>query len=239
MSSFSSEKDTNFCFPIPDVLENEKVKVVPFIPSQHAKALVEGFDDNTWNYMSYGPFSSPEQFVKEFWEGLRANPAATMFTIFDKVGPLALDGQPVIAGMVSYVHSSDKDACTEIGFVVILPQFQRTHVTSCMVGLLMHYALDLPEDGGLGVRRLQWVCNPNNAPSRKVAERMGFRLEGIFRWDRVLPPSKAIGFKEGPMRKGDPWAGNGGRDSAYLSCCWDDWEGWAREQVDKVMTRTK
>ncbi|KAJ4488222.1 acyl-CoA N-acyltransferase [Lentinula aciculospora] len=238
--SLSSEKDTNFCFPIPDVQENDRVKLVPFIPSKHAKDLVEGFGQNTWNYLSYGPFASVEQFVEEFWEkGMRTNPATTSFTILDKASPLTINGEITIAGIVSYINSSDQDACTEIGFVIILPQFQRTHVTSNMVGLLMHYALDLPEEGGLGLRRLQWVCNTKNAASLKVAERMGFLFEGVLRWARVLPPSKAIGYKPAPERKGDPRAGKGGRDSAFSSCCWDDWEGGVRDQVDKVMARTK
>ncbi|KAE9406459.1 hypothetical protein BT96DRAFT_963543 [Gymnopus androsaceus JB14] len=212
--SFSSEKDTNFCFPIPDVLENDKVQLVPFI------RLVEGFDANTWNYLSYGPF----EILGE--SACRANHATTTFTILDKVGPLAVNGEPVIAGMVSYINSSDADACTEIGFVVVLPQFHRTHVTS-------NHA------GGLGLRRLQWVCNTKNYPSLKVAERMGFRFEGVLRWSRVVPPKKAIGYKAAPERKGDPRAGNGGRDSAFSSCCWDDWEGGVREWVDKVMARNK
>ncbi|KAJ3726280.1 acyl-CoA N-acyltransferase [Lentinula raphanica] len=232
----SSEKDRDFCFPIPDVLENDRIKLVPFIPAQHAKALKDGFNERTWNYLSYGPFMSVEQFVEEFWEkGMRPNPSSTTFTILDKTRP----GEPVVAGMASYINSSDIDACTEIGFVVILPQFQQTHVTSNMVGLLMHYALDLPEQGGLGLRRVQWVCNAKNAPSLKVAERMGFRFEGVLRWARVLPPSKAIGYKAAPERKGDPRAGKGGRDSAFSACCWDDWEGGIREWVDQVMARAK
>lgn len=108
--------------------------------------------------------------MQEFWvNGMQPNPATTTFTILDKAGPLAVNGVPVVAGMASYINSSDTDACTEIGFVVILPQFQRSHVTSNMVetspagkeqriltthalqvGLLMHYALDLPEAGGAG-----------------------------------------------------------------------------------------
>lgn len=107
------------------------------------------------------------------------------------------------------------------------------------VGLLMHYALDLPEAGGLGVRRLQWVCSRINYPSLKVSERMGFRCEGILRWSKVLPPKKVIGYKAAPERNGDPWAGSGARDSVISSCCWDDWEGGVREWVDKVMARTK
>src|ERR1700724_2245913 len=33
----------------------------------------------------------------------------------------------------------------------------------------------------LGYRRYEWKCDALNAPSRKAAERLGFRFEGIFR----------------------------------------------------------
>jgi hypothetical protein len=33
----------------------------------------------------------------------------------------------------------------------------------------------------LGNRRYEWKCDSLNAPSRRAAERFGFRFEGIFR----------------------------------------------------------
>ena len=33
----------------------------------------------------------------------------------------------------------------------------------------------------LGYRRYEWKCDALNAPSRRAAQRLGFRLEGIFR----------------------------------------------------------
>ena len=33
----------------------------------------------------------------------------------------------------------------------------------------------------LGYRRYEWKCDALNAPSRRAAERLGFRFEGIFR----------------------------------------------------------
>ena len=33
----------------------------------------------------------------------------------------------------------------------------------------------------LGYRRLEWKCDALNAPSRSAAERLGYRLEGVFR----------------------------------------------------------
>lgn len=103
----------------------------------------------------------------------------------------------------------------------------------------MHYALDLPENGGLGLRRVQWLANKLNNPSVGLAKRLGFQMEGILRWARVLRPSEAAGSNGCPERKGDPRPGHKGRDSALLAVCWDDWENGGREKVDAEMNRTK
>jgi RimJ/RimL family protein N-acetyltransferase len=34
---------------------------------------------------------------------------------------------------------------------------------------------------GLGYRRYEWKCDSLNEPSRRTAERLGFRYEGTFR----------------------------------------------------------
>lgn len=59
-------------------------------------------------------------------------------------------------------------------------------MTSNMVGLLLHYTLDLPERGGLGLRRMQWIADERNEPSVNAAKRLGYSFEGVARWDRVL-----------------------------------------------------
>jgi RimJ/RimL family protein N-acetyltransferase len=120
---------------------------------------------------------------------------------------------------------------------MILPSFQRTHVTSNAVGLLLHYALDLPVDGGLGLRRAVWQANVFNEASVRSAERMGFKLEAVLRWDRVLPIDKDDARNKKGERNGDPRAGCVGRDTAMLSICWDDWESGGKEHVDSIMDR--
>jgi len=139
---------------------------------------------------------------------------------------------------------------TEIGTVVILPKFQRTHVASNTVGLLLHYALDLPAVGmtngysthkPLGLRRVSWTANIQNEPSVRLAERLGFRKEGILRWDRVMPRDrKTMGIGNGSaVRNGDAKLECVGRDTVLLSLCWDDWENGGREKVDANMAREK
>jgi len=140
---------------------------------------------------------------------------------------------------VGLLNSSPTNLAIEIGFIMILPTFQRTHVTSNAVGLLLHYALDLPVDGGLGLRRAVWQANVFNEASVRLAERMGFKLEAVLRWDRVLPIGKNDAGNKKGERDGDPRAGCAGRDTAMLGICWDDWESGGKEHVDAIMARLK
>ena len=109
------------------------------------------------------------------------NPGWLLYAIFDLKRP-----SPALAGCIGYLHTSTEHLVTEIGFIVILPDFQRSHVTSNAVGLLLNYALDPPEKEGLGLRRVQWDTNSENQASEKVALRMGFTFEGRHRWNRVF-----------------------------------------------------
>ncbi|KAF5336232.1 hypothetical protein D9758_014360 [Tetrapyrgos nigripes] len=173
----ASERD-NFCFPIPDFLENDRVKLVPFTPSEHAdKVAAASTEKRLWTYLPHGPFKDGADLIERFWGPVfRGNPNFLMWVIFDKTKPQA-NGDPSIAAIMSYINTVEWDLWTEIGYIVVFPEFQRTHVTSNAVGLLMHYALDLPEDGGLGLRRVEWRANSLNAPSVGLAKRLGFRME--------------------------------------------------------------
>lgn len=166
------------------------------------------------------------------------------FAIFDKTRGKE-GGEGELAGMLGYTNTSPENLSTEIAFVLVLPPYRHTHVTSNAVGLLMHYALDLPSPlsgpGGLGLRRVVWQANAVNEASIRAAERMGFRMEGIKRWDRVfhdgLSKGKVGNGRDG--RVGEGREGDLGRDTAVLAICWDDWEGGGRERVDGVMNRRK
>ncbi|KZW01208.1 acyl-CoA N-acyltransferase [Exidia glandulosa HHB12029] len=119
---------------------------------------------------------------------------------------------PVFAGVIGLLNSSAENLMTEIGFVTTFPSFQRTHVNTHACGLLLKYCL-----GDLKLRRVQWQAHADNGPSRRAAERLGFKFEGIARWQRVLPADR-----EGHKRPGDEE--RPGRHSVVLAVCWDDWE---------------
>ena len=152
--------------------------------------------------------------------------------MYDKV----LEPNPAPAGIISLLDASPRDLSVEIGFVVAFPKYQRTHLTSNMVGLLLQYCLEVPENGGLGLRRVQWQANVQNGASVKAGLRMGFIHEGVKRWERIVPAAEGKpNTTERLPREGDPRRRDPGRHTAVLGLCWDDWEDGAREKVRELM----
>ncbi|KAG2749824.1 GNAT family acetyltransferase [Suillus brevipes Sb2] len=235
-------KDLNFCFPVRE-LSNERVKMTPFKASIHSSPFISivSARPELWAHMPTGPFQTVQDFDTNFLEAVvHRDPGMVLFAIIDKTKPPSgADGEGELAGMMSYTGSSSVNLCTEIGFIIILPQYQRTHVNSNAVGLLLQYALEVPSQGGLGLRRVQWQCSSVNAPSIRAAERLGFTKEGILKWHRVFQGgkdrSKVHSGREFP--RGSLGEQDYGRDTVVLSHCWDDWEQGGREKIQAIMDR--
>ncbi|KAK0463860.1 acyl-CoA N-acyltransferase [Desarmillaria tabescens] len=227
-----------FCFPIPAVLESERVKLVRCVKlAVHTKLFITAYSDvSLYDFIPLGPYKDKEEFIASLGEMVEGNDGMTMFAVYDKTRTKEEEGY---AGLVGYVDSSAQDLVTEI-FVIIAPAFHRTHVTSNAIGILLKYALDLP-GGGLGLRRVVWQASVANTASIRTAERMGFRREGVLRWHRAWPEAKSRGANGIRVRKGDPReeAFPLGRDTVVLSICWDDWEGGVRAHVEATMARTE
>ncbi|KLO17218.1 acyl-CoA N-acyltransferase [Schizopora paradoxa] len=240
--------DVNFCYPIDlKLLENERVKLTPFVPKYHAAPFVEraATHPHNFRYISISPPSTVEELCTFLESVFRANPGFVWFAIFDKTkpsdefadAPPEVGGGGSFAGCIGVINTSDVNLSSELGYVMIFPEFQRTHVLSNAAGLLLHYLLDLPTDvafPGLGLRRVQWVAHIQNAPSVAAAERLGFKREGTLRWHWTLPEGK-----EGKAtREGDPLGPSRlGRDNVFLSICCDDWESGTKERVRSLMDR--
>lgn len=100
----------------------------------------------------------------------------------------------------------------------MFPAYQRTHVTTNAIGLLLAWCLDPPSAGGLGLRRVQYQTNEENQASMRTAERMCFAFELVQKYRRVV--------------KG------GDCHSAMLAMTWEDWrENGVREKVLAMMER--
>ncbi|KAJ6262570.1 Tyrosine--tRNA ligase [Drechslerella dactyloides] len=250
LASTAVDASERFC--IPDALReisNERVKLVPFNSTLHAGEFMRVAKQHPeiWTHGPVGPFDSAQSFVSDFIEtSVRPRNDMALYTVIDKTKSAnahnGIDKEGVLAGLIAYIGTSPINLCTEIGFVITLPPFQRTHVTSNAVGLLLNFALNSPEEGGLGFRRVQWMASSVNHRSIGTAEKMGFTKEGIIRWDRLYPG----GGKKGKQSSGKKLLFHGrvthmneddlGRDSVMLSMCWDDWylEG-KKEHVNRRM----
>jgi RimJ/RimL family protein N-acetyltransferase len=138
-------------------------------------------------------------------------------------------GEGKLAGIISLLNTDADNHSTEIGCIIIGKEFQRTHVTTNAVGLLLQWCFSI-----LGMRRVQWQTNSRNEPSVATAKKMHFRDEGILRWQRVLPKEQTeVGeYVEGHAKEAP------GRHTVMLSICWDDWDAGVKDIVAERMART-
>lgn len=154
--------------PPRETIAGRLVTLEPLDADAHAPGLAGSFHDapaSLWTYLSTGPFRSTEQFAA--W--------IDAISDLDDWLPYAVivDGVPV--GFLSYMRIDAAAGVIEIGSIGFAPMLQRTTAATETLYLLLQRAFEL------GYRRLEWKCDALNAPSRRAAERFGFRYEGTFR----------------------------------------------------------
>lgn len=188
--------DVNFAFPVREV-QNDVVKITPFIPREHADAFLTSSLPHLEALYKWMPFGLPTHeslldFVEQF---MRQDPTRCLFAIIDKTRLGDFDG--TLAGIIGLINTDASRLVSEVGPVIVLPEFQRTHVTRNAVGLLLQWCMELPSvpKRGLGLRRVTWLAHPDNAASTMTALKMGFRDEGIMRFYLVSPISFHSGMK--------------------------------------------
>lgn len=165
-------------------------------------------------YVAFPEIKQDDDF-KVVYEGIRASPAECLYAIIDKSSAVG-----EYAGTIALASTEPVHATTELG-IMIFSAFQRTHVTTNAIGLLLQYTLDPPSAGGLGLRRVEWKCHAENAASRRVALRMGFEFEGIARWHRTFATgssAEALGKRNGTHGELP------GRHTASFSIVWEEWD---------------
>lgn len=230
--------DLNFVLPIPPVLSTNKLRLVPFIPRIHAATFLEGIrgHESMFKYMPVA-LEHPTDLLR-FVEKCRRDESAFLFAVIDTMRPDSNhpEWEGSLAGLFGLLGTDKTKLVTEIGPAVVLPAFQRTHVSSHAVGLLLKYVLELPPSG-LGFRKVKWAASPINTVSNNLAKRMGFKLEGVLRWKYVLPVVEGYQKLGKEARAGDARNGLLGRDSNEWALCWDDWEESGRELVERAFAR--
>ncbi|WVQ83045.1 hypothetical protein IAT38_005183 [Cryptococcus sp. DSM 104549] len=234
------EYDHNFCFDVRE-LHSGRVELRPFIPSLHAQLLLDGVqacDQNAlWGWLPVTRWDTLSDVLVWAESYVRTNPADLLYAIFSapRGSTEAVDPKDYsLAGVCAIVNANRTTLTADLGWMVVLEPFQRSHVSTHTSGLLMHRVLDMPAEGGLGLRRCMWGSSFMNDKSKAAALRLGFKHEGILRSLRV-PADGKNGTR--PGRKGDLRENCASADSWWSSVIWEEWEGGVREHVDRLMAR--
>lgn len=163
--------------PVPplEAMTGRTCRVEPIDVARHASELHEANlldrEHRNWTYLSYGPFTSLDDYVA--WLTSVARAADPQFhAIVDRESGRAV-------GVASYLRIDPDAGSIEVGHINYSPRLQRTVAATEAMYLMMRRAF------ALGYRRYEWKCNALNAPSRAAAQRLGFSYEGVFRQARV------------------------------------------------------
>lgn len=163
-------------------LEGGRVRLVPLDVERDAEALhsvsdgrpvrwgeqsVDSYDpdERIWRYMPAGPFEDAAG-LAAYLRTLVAAPDALCLCVADA----ATGGQ---LGVVNFQANYPEHLKIELGGIWYSPVAQRTGVNTQAIRLMLGHAFEL------GYRRVEWKCDSLNERSRKAAERLGFRFEGI------------------------------------------------------------
>ncbi|MBW2225266.1 MAG: GNAT family N-acetyltransferase [Deltaproteobacteria bacterium] len=158
-------------------MEGRYCRLEALSAAKHAAALHDAYaaapDSSNWTYLPYGPFASLEEYA--VWvESMQAGDDPLLFAIAGRP-----DERPV--GVTSYLRINPAQGSIEVGHLNYSPALQRTAAATEAMYLMMRRAFE-----ELGYRRYEWKCDSRNAPSRRAAERLGFRYEGTFRQAMVM-----------------------------------------------------
>lgn len=139
---------------------------------RHAEALHAAYqmapDGRDWTYMPVGPFADRAAFER-YLQAEAARTDRVSFAVVDVATNQAV-------GTFALMRIDAANGVVEVGAVAFSLLLQRTRMATEAHFLLMGFVFE-----ALGYRRYEWKCDSLNTPSRKAAERLGFRFEGIFR----------------------------------------------------------
>jgi RimJ/RimL family protein N-acetyltransferase len=197
---------------------------------------------NLFTYVPFPVIDTEADFMRAFYDNADKSfgnsPGDCLYAIFDKVTARGKENRHSnYAGILSLNATNPVNAVTEIG-IIIFPSFQRTHVATNAIGLMLLCTLDPPSAGGLGVRRVEWRTHAENTASRRAALRMGFDFEGIARWERVFPNGKVALPVEALEKRNGTKGEHPGRHTANFSIVWDEWDD-KRPKVITLMERKR
>ncbi|MEP9372656.1 GNAT family protein [Mesorhizobium sp. KR1-2] len=159
------------------VLEGRYVRLEPLDPAKHGDGLFAASSvpdaGDRFRWLPEYPPETREGF-QPWLDKAKASEDPLYFTVIDKAS-----GE--IAGRQTLMRIDPANGVIEIGNIYWGPVISRKPAATEAQFLFMQYAFD-----ELGYRRYEWKCNNANLPSKRAAERFGFKFEGIFRQHLVV-----------------------------------------------------
>ena len=160
--------------PSGETLAGRYAQLEPLSAEKHAALLYRSYvgQDQVWDYMPYGPFSSAAQYHR--WVRDHAGKPDPFFYAIRNLETGDWEG------VASYLRVAPDAGSIEVGHINYSPALQQTRAATEAMYLMMKWAFDA------GYRRYEWKCNALNAGSRRAAQRLGFSYEGVFRQAAVI-----------------------------------------------------
>lgn len=163
--------------PAPVTLEGRTVRLMPFEAARHAAtlyALSHGPEKEAlWAYLTPAPFPDLDSFTAYY--AAAATKADPLLFAIEEVA----DGRAI--GHATFMRIEPAHRVVEVGNILFTPPLQHRPGGTEAMYLMARHAFE-----SLGYRRYEWKCNALNMPSRRAAERLGFRFEGIFRQHMII-----------------------------------------------------
>lgn len=163
--------------PAREVVAGTRIDLVPFDVATHAPDLypaTHGPESAAiWAYLPNGPYPDYAAF-KSYYAAAAAKDDPLLFALIDKASGRAV-------GHATYLRIDPPNRSIEVGHILYTPALMKTPAGTEAMYLMARHALET-----LGYRRYEWKCNALNAPSRRAAERYGFRFEGLFRHHMIV-----------------------------------------------------
>lgn len=152
------------------VLEGAYCRLEPIDPARHGDALfaasmAEGAASRH-RYLFEAPM--PRDAFDAWLKTRVASEDPLMFAVIDAVSGKA-------EGRQCLMRIEPAHGVIEIGSILWGPAMARRRIATEALFLTARYVFD-----DLGYRRFEWKCNDLNSPSKRAAERFGFRFEGVF-----------------------------------------------------------
>ena len=158
-------------------IEGRYVRLEPLSSAAHGNGLFEASSvpdaDGRFAWLPDYPPAARADF-QPWLDKAEASEDPLFFTVIDKAS-----GK--VAGRQTLMRIDPANGVIEIGNIYWGPLVSRRSAATEAQFLFARYVFD-----ELGYRRYEWKCNNRNEPSKRAAERFGFRFEGIFRQHLVV-----------------------------------------------------